>query len=75
LSDNQKLVSGYQKQLEAYKVSERSMMGIYIIIDVGKLGKKGETLFKLKNARTLNGQPSSEIVLIDGSIKKPASKL
>jgi len=75
LSDNPKLVSGYEKQLETYKVSERSMMGMYVIIDVGKLGKKGDKLFQLKNAQTLKGMSVSEIAFIDGSIKKSASKL
>ncbi|MDL1871873.1 hypothetical protein FBR05_06680 [Deltaproteobacteria bacterium PRO3] len=75
LSDNPKLLPGYTKQLEAYRLAEKSMKGIYIVIDVGRMGKKDEQLIKLKNEQTEHKLPASEIVFIDGQIKESASRL
>ena len=75
LSTNPKLVAGYSKQLETYKDAEQTMRGHYVVIDVGKMGKKDETLLRLKNAQAKAGRPTSEIVLIDGRRRPSASKL
>ncbi len=75
LSDNNKLVSGYEKQLEKYKDAEKTSRGIYLIMDIGRLGKKGERISKLKNERYKAGLPVSDVIYIDGTIKPSASKL
>ncbi len=75
LSDNPKVVGGYEKQLDAYKKAEHTMRATYIVINVGKMGKKDKEILKLHRARKKEGLPASEIVLIDGSIKASASKL
>lgn len=75
LSDNPKVVGGYEKQLDAYKKAEHTMQATYIVIDVGRMGKKDKEILKLQRARKKEGLPASEIVLIDGSIKASASKL
>jgi len=74
LSTNPKLVDGYDKQLEAYKAAEESTRAIYLVIDVGKMGKKDERLIALKNKRSGEGKPVSEIVFIDGTRQPTASK-
>jgi hypothetical protein len=75
LSDNPKVVAGYEKQLEAYKTSERTSKGVYVVIDVGGMGKKDKDLLKVKNEQAARGEPTSDIVFIDGSKRRSASKL
>lgn len=75
LSDNPKLVPGYEKQLEAYKNAEKTTKGIYIIMDIGKMGKKLERIWKIKSDFLSGKLPASEIYVIDGKIKPSASKL
>lgn len=75
LSTNNKVVSGYTKQLEAYKTAEETQVGYYVVIDVGKMGEKDEKLLGLKNAAASKGENSSEIVFINGYRKPSASKL
>jgi hypothetical protein len=75
LSRNGKLISGYTKQLEAYKVAEGAMQGFYIIVDVGQMGDKGKRLLAIKNAATARGERTSPIVFVDGSRRASASKL
>lgn len=51
------------------------MMAMYIVIDVGNMGKKDERVIKMKNYRAKEGSPISDIVFIDGFKKESASKL
>lgn len=74
LSDNKQLVAGYGRQLEIYKEAEETNRAIYLVVDVGKMGKKYENLLKLKNEMSGKGEPVSEIVYIDGTKKEPPSK-
>ncbi len=74
LSTNSKLITGYETQLEAYKLAEGSMRAIYLVIDVGKMGGKADMLLKKKNERIKKGFPVSDIVFIDGTKKLSASK-
>ena len=75
LSGNSKVVSGYEKQLEVYKKSERTTKGVYIVIDIGGMGKKDQAILKLKSERAGKGLPCSEVVFIDGNKRLSASKL
>lgn len=75
LSDSSNVVSGYETQLEMYKVAEKTAKGIYIVIDIGKMGKKMERIWKLRNDMLSKRLPASEIFIIDGKIKPSASKL
>jgi hypothetical protein len=74
LSTNPNIVHGYETQLETYKQSERTMRAYYIVIDVGRLGKKDEHLVKVRNKASAQGEPLSELVFIDGTLKASASK-
>jgi hypothetical protein len=51
------------------------MKAFYVVVDVGKIGKKHKELLKLKNERSQKGLPTSEVIFIDGFIKASASKL
>lgn len=75
LSDNPKVVGGYEKQLETYKKAEHTIRATYVVIDVGKMGKKDKEIVKLQGTRTREGLPASEIIFIDGFVKASASKL
>lgn len=70
-SYNPNIINGYKIQLEAYKRSEETCFGYYLIIDVGELGQKLEKLLKLY---TVDGNKKSEIIYIDEKLKVSASK-
>lgn len=70
-SYNPKIIEGFSTQLEAYKKSEETCMGFYVIVDVGRIGKKYDKLLKLYND---DAEKKSEIVYINGNIKPSASK-
>ena len=74
LSKN-KVVHGYQKQLERYKSAEDTLHAIYLVIDVGNMGKKDENIIEIKNSRIAAGLPTSDIVFVDSNQKLSASKL
>ena len=73
LSTNSKLVSGYNKQLEAYKKAEQSLRATYLVLDVGRLGNKYKALLRAYNEAGTRGDPVSDVELIDGIIKPSAS--
>jgi hypothetical protein len=70
-SYNQNVISGFKTQLEIYKKSEETCFGYYIIVDVGNLGKKYDSLLKLYNA---DDKKKSEIIYVDAELKLSASK-
>lgn len=72
LSTNSATVTGYEAQLGAYGEAERSGYGHYVIIDVGKLGKKWERLTKLR-ASNAEFAKRNFIHLVDGTLKPSAS--
>lgn len=74
LSRNGKLVAGYEKQLEAYKESEQTFRAVYLVVDVGRMGKKDARLIELRNERRKNGEPVSDLVFVDAILKPSASK-
>jgi hypothetical protein len=61
LSTNSKILSGYSKQLEAYKKAEQALIGYYVVIDVGGMGRKDRQLLATKNAaaRAVSGRVES----------------
>ena len=75
LSTNSKVIEGYSKQLQQYKDSEDALNAIFVVIDVGKMGKKDTALLKVKNAAVGRGEPVSDIQFVDGRRKKSATKL
>ena len=75
LSRNQKLIDGYTRQLETYKKAEETVIGYYLVIDVGNMGKKAEKLLAIKNRRGSTGNFVSRIEFVDGKRRNSASKL
>jgi hypothetical protein len=74
LSTNSKLVQGYKSQLEIYKESEETMHAIYLVIDVGRMGKKDEELIQTRNEYSSKGNPLWDLIIVDGIIKPSESK-
>ena len=74
LSTNWNLVGGYEKQLEAYKESEQTFRAVYLVVDIGGMGKKDTRLVELRNERRKQGEPVSDLVFVDAVVKPPASK-
>ena len=73
LSTNHSLVHGYEKQLEIYKGADDTNLGIFIIMDIGKLGKKFEKTIQARNKFLEVHKIASEIIIIDGNPKASAS--
>ena len=65
---------GYETQLEHYKEAADTFFGIFVVIDYGKLGDKLDTINDIRNAQLRAGSRASDIVVIDATPKKSASK-
>jgi len=74
LSNNSGLLHGYATQLELYKKAQQTTKAIYLIIDVGGLGNKLKQVYAHRDAARTRGETVSEIVVVDGTEKKSASK-
>lgn len=74
LSTNPGTVSGYNNQLELYKLSQETESATYLVIDVGGMGKKDDRLVAEKNKAVKRGDPSSELEFVDAILKPTASK-
>lgn len=74
LSTNPNVVSGYQTQLEVYKTAEETLKAIYLVIDVGSMGRKESALMKVRNEAAKQRAPLSVLEFVDGTIKPSASK-
>jgi hypothetical protein len=73
LSNNRKLLHGYEKQLEAYRIAEQTTRAFYVVIDVGGMAKKDIKLVNMRNEQTRRGIAASELVFINGFIPPSAS--
>jgi len=60
--------------LEIYKDASRTQYGIFVVLDFGDLGGKLEQILALQARRRANGEPASDIVVIDATKKASASK-
>lgn len=74
LSTNSKVKPGYTAQLEEYKAAQMTMRAIYLVIDVGNMGKKDKDLIKIRNDESKKGNPLSDLEFVDGTVKESASK-
>ncbi|MEO1036985.1 MAG: hypothetical protein AAFX44_15625 [Pseudomonadota bacterium] len=71
LSTNSKVPAGYTKQLEIYKASEETVHAVYLVIDVGRMGRKQEKLTDIRNSAE---GPLSDLEFVDAIPKPSASK-
>ena len=68
------VVHGYKTQLEIYKKASDTRDAIFVIMDVGKMGRKLRTIENLKHDTEARGERASEIVVIDARRQISASK-
>jgi len=68
------VVHGYKDQLEIYKSAAQTSDALFLIVDVGGIGKKLTTIRKMQKDQQDRGQRASEIVVVDGKRKESASK-
>ena len=74
LSTNRRLAHGYETQLEVYRAAEATTRAIYLVIDVGRMGRKHEQLIRARNAARAGGAALSDLEFINGVIRPPASR-
>ncbi|MDM5116010.1 hypothetical protein [Aeromonas salmonicida] len=74
LSTNGSLIHGYEKQLEIYKKADDTDLGIFLIIDVGGIGRKYSEVQKIRNDFIKEYGKASDIWYVDGNQKASASK-
>lgn len=68
------VVHGYRTQLEIYKNASGTDAGIFLVIDVGKMGKKLQTIEALRRERIAAGERASLIEVVDAKRRDSASK-
>lgn len=69
-----RVVHGYTTQLGVYEKAEKSFESIFLIVDVGGLGRKLKDILRLKNVRAAKSERTPEIVVVDAKLKASASK-
>ena len=74
LSTNSKLVSGFENQITAYSIAEDAAASFYVVIDVGRLGRKDQELQKLRNEWKMQTKLRPELKFVDGKLRPSASR-
>ncbi len=78
-SNNDNILKGYVKQLEAYKEGEKAFACYYVVVIVKKTDPKTETqldiLKKQYEEKMKNGEDCPKLFIIDGLIYPSPSKL
>jgi hypothetical protein len=65
---------GYRDQLETYKTAAKTEEGLFLVINVGRMGNKLKKIQKLRQAQIAQGHRASDIVVVDATRKPSASK-
>jgi len=74
LSTNPDVKHGYEKQLEIYKKADDTDRAIFLLIDVGRMGRKHDEIIRLRAEFIEEHGRASEIIYVDGRQKLSASK-
>lgn len=73
LSDNKRLLHGYEKQLERYKTAEKTTAGFYVVVVISDLGMRDEQLLEAKNSAIKRREFVSRLYFISGLPRESAS--
>lgn len=68
------VVHGYKTQLEIYKNAADARAAIFVVMNIGKMGRKLRTIDKIKQDAEARGEQASEIIVIDAHRQLSASK-
>jgi hypothetical protein len=74
LSTNSHLVHDYKKQLEIYKRADDTDEGIFLLVDVGRIGNKYTEVQRVRRDFLEKHGKASEIWYVDGTQKESASR-
>ena len=66
--------NGYNKQLETYKIASQTEFGVFVVIDYGDGAAKIGKIRIARDRQLALGLNASEIVVVDATKKKSASK-
>lgn len=69
-----RVVHGYETQLEVYRDATERCDATFLIINVGSMGRKLQTIRKLQRSRTEADERASTIEVVDATRKRSASK-
>jgi len=69
-----KVVHGYKTQLGVYEKAASSYDSVYLVIDVGGMGKKLDLIMDSRNKLVASKKSAPEIVVVDALPKRSASK-
>ncbi|WP_457662836.1 hypothetical protein [Sinorhizobium medicae] len=67
------VVHGYKSQLEVYKTAANTDAGLFLVVDVGGMGRKLSDIKKHQQLSREAGHTVSDIVVVDGKRKRSAS--
>lgn len=73
LSNNSKLVKGYEKQLEAYRSAEATDRATYLVIEVSDWKAKRDKISKVMGLETTSGKRTSQLVSVNAMPQESAS--
>lgn len=65
---------GYRTQIAVYKTAAKTDEGLFLVINVGKLGQKGIKILATQKAQRKAGYRAADIVIVDATKKPSASK-
>jgi hypothetical protein len=80
-SNNNNLVDGFKKQIEAYQKSEKAIHSFYVVVIVKEQAKRKDFVSQLDAVSALyeenknNGIKGPELIIVDGLIHPSPSKL
>jgi hypothetical protein len=74
LSTNSRLVHGYEKQLEIYKRADDTDEGVFLLVDVGRIGNKYAEVQRVHRECLEEHGKASEIRYVNGIQKASASQ-
>jgi hypothetical protein len=67
------VIHGYKTQLEIYKRAAGTSAAIFVVMDIGKMGRKLSAIQKLKREAEARGEQTSKIIVIDARRQRSAS--
>lgn len=68
------VLQGYKTQLEVYKRAAATSAGIFVVMDIGRMGLKLRKIEKLRDEARAAGELASDILVIDARRQVSASK-
>lgn len=68
------VVHGYERQLEIYKCAEDAQHGVFLLVDVGGMGKKYSQIQRLRDDAQARGERTPSIWHVDATQRQSASK-